>query len=165
MPEWFIPIGITVATLATIIASQALISGSFTLVNEAMKLKLWPNMKVLYPTAHQGQMYIPFMNWFLLGGCITVVLIFRESANMEAAYGLAITIDMLMTTALLTYLMTVQRRGLWLVLGIPLVFLPLEGCFFCIEPYKVYTWRLVYILAFIAAIFGNVDFVQSTTVA
>jgi len=130
MPEWFIPIGITVATLATIIASQALISGAFTLVNEAMKLKLWPNMKVMYPTTHQGQMYIPFMNWFLLGGCITVVLIFREAANMEAAYGLAITIDMLMTTALLTYLMRVQRRAIWLVLGIPLIFLPLEGAFF-----------------------------------
>ncbi len=130
MPDWFIPIGITVTTLATIIASQALISGAFTLVNEAMKLKLWPNMKVLYPTTHQGQMYIPFMNWFLLGGCITVVLIFRESANMEAAYGLAITIDMLMTTALLTYLMRVQRKAIWLVVGIPLVFLPLEGSFF-----------------------------------
>lgn len=130
MPGWFIPIGITVSTLATIIASQALISGVFTLVNEAMKLKLWPNLKVIYPTTHQGQMYLPFMNWFLLAGCILVVLIFRESSNMEAAYGLAITINMLMTTALLTYLMRVQRRAWWLVLGVPLVFLPLEGAFF-----------------------------------
>jgi KUP system potassium uptake protein len=130
MPSWFIPIGITVSTLATIIASQALISGTFTLVNEAMKLKLWPNLKVIYPTTHQGQMYLPFMNWFLLSGCVMVVLIFRESTHMEAAYGLAITINMLMTTALLTYLMRVQRRAWWLVLGIPLVFLPLEGAFF-----------------------------------
>ena len=130
MPKWFIPVGIAVSTLATIIASQALISGCFTLVNEAMKLKLWPNMKVMYPTTHQGQMYIPFMNWFLLAGCVVVVIIFRESTNMEAAYGLAITVNMLMTTALLTYLMRVQRKAIWLVVGIPLIFLPLEGAFF-----------------------------------
>jgi KUP system potassium uptake protein len=130
MPSWFIPIGITVTTLATIIASQALISGVFSLVNEAMKLKLWPNLRVIYPTTHQGQMYLPFMNWFLLSGCVLVVLIFRESSNMEAAYGLAITIDMLMTTTLLTYLMQVQRRPWWLAFGIPIVFFPIEGGFF-----------------------------------
>lgn len=130
MPNWFIPIGITVSTLATIIASQALISGVFTMINEAMKLKLWPNLKVMYPTAHQGQVYLPFMNWFLLLGCIFVVLLFQESKNMEAAYGLAITIDMLMTTILLTYLMYVQRKAWWLVMGIPLIFIPLEGSFF-----------------------------------
>jgi KUP system potassium uptake protein len=65
MPKWFLPVGVAVATMATIIASQALITGCFTLVNEAMKLRLWPNLKVIYPTTHQGQMYIPFMNWFL----------------------------------------------------------------------------------------------------
>jgi len=84
MPEWFLPIGITVASLATIIASQALITGCFTLVNEAMKLRLWPNLKVIYPTTHQGQMYIPGINWFLCAGCITVVMLFQESSNMEA---------------------------------------------------------------------------------
>lgn len=130
MPEWFLPIGITIATLATIIASQALITGCFTLVNEAMKLKLWPNMRVHYPTAHQGQIYIPDINWFIFFGCVAVVLIFRESSNMEAAYGLAITIDMLMTTMLLTYLMYVRKKPPLFVWGIPAVFLSIEGAFF-----------------------------------
>lgn len=130
MPDWFLPIGIAVSTFAAIIASQALITGVFTLVNEAMKLKLWPNIRVMYPSIRQGQIYVPFMNWFLLVGCIIVVLIFRESSNMEAAYGLAITIDMLMTTLLLTFLMRVQQRAWWLIIGIPLIFLPLEGSFF-----------------------------------
>ena len=130
MPAWFLPIGITVATLATIIASQALITGCFTLVNEAMKLRLWPNLKVIYPTTHQGQMYIPGINWFLFFGCIAVVLLFRESGNMEAAYGLAITINMLMTTLLLTYLMYVQRRNPLIIWGIPVVFITIETAFF-----------------------------------
>ncbi len=130
MPEWFLPIGITVATLAAIIASQALISGCFTLVNEAIKLRLWSNLKVIYPTTHRGQMYVPGINWFLLGGCIAVVLLFRESNNMEAAYGLAITINMLMTTLLLTYLMYVQRRPTLVVWGIPAVFVTMETAFF-----------------------------------
>jgi KUP system potassium uptake protein len=130
MPSWFLPIGITVATLATIIASQALITGCFTLVNEAMKLRLWPNLKVIYPTTHQGQMYIPGINWFLLLGCISVVLVFQQSSNMEAAYGLAITINMLMTTLLLTYLMYVQRRNPIITWGIPILFITIETAFF-----------------------------------
>lgn len=130
MPAWFLPIGITVATLATIIASQALITGCFTLVNEAMKLRLWPNLKVIYPTTHQGQMYIPSINWFLFIGCVAVVMLFRESSNMEAAYGLAITINMLMTTLLLTYLMYVQRRNPLVIWGIPILFITIESAFF-----------------------------------
>lgn len=130
MPEWFLPVGISVATLATIIASQALITGCFTLVNEAMKLRLWPNLRVIYPTTQQGQIYIPGINWFLLGGCITVVMIFQKASNMEAAYGLAITIDMLMTTSLLTYLMYVRRKPMLVVWAIPIVFLTIEGAFF-----------------------------------
>ncbi|MDB5228410.1 MAG: potassium transporter Kup, partial [Bacteroidota bacterium] len=110
MPKWFLYIGIAVATIATTIASQALISGCFTLVNEAMKLKLWPNLRIIYPTIMQGQIYIPFINWLLFTGCVAVVLIFRQSSRMEAAYGLAITIDMLMTTSLLTYYFTVKRK-------------------------------------------------------
>ncbi len=136
MPDWWLPFGIAIATLATIIASQALITGCFTLVNEAMKLRLWPNLKVIYPTTHQGQMYIPGINWFLFFGCIAVVLMFHESRNMEAAYGLAITINMLMTTLLLTYLMFVQRRNPLIVWGIPLVFLTIEGTFFVSNLFK-----------------------------
>jgi KUP system potassium uptake protein len=130
MPKWFLPIGISIATLATIIASQALITGCFTLVNEAIKLRLWANLKVIYPTAHQGQIYIPAINWFLFAGCIAVVLIFKESANMEAAYGLAITINMLMTTMLLTYWMYVQRKPAIVVWGIPLILVTIESVFF-----------------------------------
>src|SRR5687768_6808504 len=86
MPESFIPYGIVIATAATVIASQALISGSFTLINEAIRLNLWPKVKVKYPTVLRGQLYIPSLNWLLLAGCIGIVLYFRESANMEHAY-------------------------------------------------------------------------------
>jgi KUP system potassium uptake protein len=130
MPKWFLPIGVAVATMAAIIASQALITGCFTLVNEAMKLRLWPNLKVIYPTNHQGQMYIPFMNWFLFCGCVVVQLIFQESARMDAAYGLAIMINMLMTTALLTYLLYIQRKPLALVIGLGVFLYIVEGAFF-----------------------------------
>jgi KUP system potassium uptake protein len=90
MEAWFQPIGIVIATLAAVIASQALISGSFTLINEAMRLNFWPKVKIKYPTELKGQLYIPSINWLLLLGCIGIVLHFRESSNMEHAYGLAI---------------------------------------------------------------------------
>jgi KUP system potassium uptake protein len=130
MPKWFLPIGVAVATLATIIASQALITGCFTLVNEAMKLRLWTNLKVIYPTNYQGQMYIPFMNWFLFAGCVAVVFIFQESSKMEAAYGLAIIINMLMTTALLTYHLHIQRKPLAMVIFLGVFLYTVELVFF-----------------------------------
>lgn len=100
MPEWFLLYGIGIATLAAIIASQALISGSFTLIAEAVRLNLWPKVKINYPSIQKGQLYVPSMNWILWAGCIVVMLIFKESAKMEAAYGLSITVTMLMTTIL-----------------------------------------------------------------
>jgi KUP system potassium uptake protein len=109
MPSWFVIIGVIIATTAAIIASQALITGSFTLINEAMKLDLWPKMQVNYPTEERGQMYIPGLNWLLWFGCCFVVLYFRESAAMEAAYGLAITLTMLMTTILLGKYLVFKR--------------------------------------------------------
>lgn len=109
MPEWFYIIGITIATSAAIVASQALISGSFTLINEAMRLNFWPKVKVVYPTETRGQLYIPSVNWLLMLGCIGVVMYFRESSNMGAAYGLAIVLTMLMTTTLLNYYMILKR--------------------------------------------------------
>jgi KUP system potassium uptake protein len=102
MPQWFLLIGIGIATIAAIIASQALITGSFTLVSEAIRLNMWPKVRLNYPTDVKGQLYVPSMNRLLLLGCIGVVLYFRRSENMEAAYGLAITITMLMTTLLLS---------------------------------------------------------------
>lgn len=109
MPEWFVFIGIIIATTAAIIASQALISGSFTLINEAMRLNFWPKVKIVYPTETRGQLYIPSINWILMIGCILIVFIFKESSNMGAAYGLAIIITMMMTTALLNYYMILKR--------------------------------------------------------
>lgn len=109
MPDWFLITGIIISTAAAIVASQALISGSFTLINEAIRLNFWPKVKVVYPTDLRGQLYIPSVNWLLMWGCIFVVLYFRESSNMEAAYGLAIVMTMLMTTTLLTYYMRLKR--------------------------------------------------------
>ena len=109
MEDWFQPFGIVIATLAAVIASQALISGSFTLINEAMRLNFWPKVTIKYPTELKGQMYIPSINWLLFLGCVVIVLHFEESSNMEAAYGLAIVLCMIMTTTLLNYYMITKR--------------------------------------------------------
>lgn len=109
MADWFQPIGITIATLAAVIASQALISGSFTLINEAMRLNFWPKVTIKYPTELKGQMYIPSVNWLLFLGCAMIVLHFEESTNMEAAYGLAIVLCMISTTILLNFYMIMKR--------------------------------------------------------
>lgn len=129
MPESFVPYGIIIATIAAVVASQALISGSFTLINEAMRLSLWPKVEVKYPTVLKGQIYIPSLNWLLLAGCIGVVLYFRESANMEAAYGLAIVLCMLMTTTLLNFYMHMKRYNVWLIYGIITMYLTIEFAF------------------------------------
>ncbi len=105
MPDWFLPFGIIIATLAAIIASQALITGSFTLIAEAMRLNLWLKHKVVYPSDSQGQIYVPVINLGLALGCILVTLFFRESSNMEAAYGLSICLTMLMTSILIVFYM------------------------------------------------------------
>lgn len=129
MPEAFIPYGIIIATTAAIIASQALISGSFTLINEAMRLNLWPKVQVKYPTVLRGQLYIPSLNWLLLGGCIMVVLYFKESAGMEGAYGLAIVLCMLMTTTLLNFYMHMKRYNKYFIYFIISVYLIIELSF------------------------------------
>jgi KUP system potassium uptake protein len=130
MPSWFLLFGIGLATVAAVIASQALITGSFTLVAEAIRLNMWPKVKLNYPTDVKGQLYVPSMNRLLLIGCIGVVLFFRESSNMEAAYGLAITLTMLMTTILLTvWLRKIKRVALPLVAMFVLVYGLIEGSF------------------------------------
>jgi KUP system potassium uptake protein len=129
MPEGFLIFGILLATMATIIASQALISGTFTLVNEAMKLKLWPATRVRYPSQVKGQIYIPAINWILMVGCILVVLIFKETTRMEGAYGLAITFDMLMTTSLLVFYFGISRKSTIRAIGMGLLFFSIEGAF------------------------------------
>lgn len=129
VPRAILPFGIALATLAAIIASQALISGSFTLVGEAMRLNFWYRQRVVYPTDFRGQLYIPQVNWLLLAGCIGVVLYFRESKYMEAAYGLSVTLTMMMTTLLLTLYLRVKRIPLPLVYLIIAVFLTIESAF------------------------------------
>jgi KUP system potassium uptake protein len=101
MPSWFLFPGIFISTAAAVIASQALITGSYTLVSEAVSLNFWPRIKVLHPTTIKGQVYIPFVNWLLWVSVCFVVLFFQESSNMEAAYGLSITLTMIMTSMLL----------------------------------------------------------------
>ncbi|MGY2134844.1 KUP/HAK/KT family potassium transporter [Hymenobacter sp. HD11105] len=129
MPNWFLLIGIGIATMAAIIASQALITGSFTLVSEAIRLNMWPKVRLNYPTDLKGQLYVPSMNRMLLLGCIGIVLYFRKSENMEAAYGLAITITMMMTTILLSMWLRVRRVPLPLVALFVLVYGIIEGSF------------------------------------
>lgn len=129
MPEWFLPMGITIATVATIVASQALISGSFTLINEAIRLNFWPKVRIKYPTELRGQLYIPSVNWMLMIGCIAVVLHFRESAKMEAAYGLTIILGMLMSSRLLTYFMRIKRYAPPLIYLFVVVYLVVELAF------------------------------------
>ena len=129
MADWFQPIGIVVATLAAVIASQALISGSFTLINEAMRLNFWPKVKIKYPTELKGQLYIPSINWLLFVGCVMIVLHFEESSNMEAAYGLAIILCMIMTTLLLTYFMILRRVSWYFITPLILIYLAIEISF------------------------------------
>ena len=126
MPQWFLLIGITISTIATVVASQAMITGSFTLINEAIRLNFWPKVKVNYPTDLRGQLYIPSLNWMLLIGCICVVLFFQESSGMEAAYGLAIVLTMAMTTTLLTHYMFIKRYNRIFIILFVLTYITIE---------------------------------------
>jgi KUP system potassium uptake protein len=120
MPQWFILPGIIIATTAAIIASQALISGSFTLISEAMRLNLWPKLRIRYPSETRGQLFIPSINFFMFLGCVGVVFYFRESSKMEAAYGLAIVTTMIATTILFANYLVLHRVKkvlIWIFLG------------------------------------------------
>lgn len=129
MPDWFSFIGVIMATLAAIIASQALISGSFTIISEAISLDLWPNIHIKYPTEIKGQMYIPLINRTLLVLCIFVVLLFQNSSHMEAAYGLAITVTMMMTSVLLFIYLLNKKVSFLFSVPITLFFLTVETGF------------------------------------
>jgi len=129
MPSWFLLYGIGIATVATIIASQALISGSFTLIAEAVRLNLWPKVRINYPTDQKGQLYVPSVNWLLWAGCVGVVLLFKHSDHMEAAYGLSITIAMLMTTLLVSNFLRRKKLPTYIVTIFLVVYLFIEGSF------------------------------------
>ncbi|MEO7311476.1 MAG: KUP/HAK/KT family potassium transporter [Chitinophagaceae bacterium] len=129
MPQWFLGFGIAIATSAAIIASQALISGSFTLISEAMRLNLWPRMKISYPTEARGQLFIPGINTLLFVGCCCIVLYFQKSSKMESAYGLAITLCMISTSILFANYLVLHRVArplIWLFL---ISYLVIEGSF------------------------------------
>jgi len=149
MPEWFLLPGIIVATVAAVIASQALISGSFTLIGEAINLNFWPRVAIKFPTETKGQLYIPSVNWLLWAGCIGVMLYFKESAHMEAAYGLFITVAMLMTTLLLSYYLIYHRHWPFiLVAGIASLFFAVEASFFIANSVKLKeAWMMLIVYA------------------
>ena len=129
MADWFQPVGIVIATLAAVIASQALITGSFTLINEAMRLNFWPKVKIKYPTELKGQLYIPSINWLLFLGCVGIVLHFEQSSNMEHAYGLAIILCMIMTTILLNFYLIMKRVKIYFIIPLITVYLLIEFSF------------------------------------
>ena len=153
VPQWgLIPL-IILATAATIIASQALISGSYTLVSEAVSLNFWPKVRILFPTDQRGQIYVPSINWLLWFGCIAVQLWFRTSEAMTAAYGFSITVAMLMTSILLSqYLRGVKHWAIPVVIFIMLIFLTVEFSFLIANITKllnrlgilVFEWGLIF---------------------
>lgn len=145
MPDWWLVPGIIIATMATFIASQAMITGAFTLVSEAVNLGFWPRIAVKYPTELKGQIYIPSVNWILWAGCMFVLIVFRESSEMEAAYGFFINITMLMTTFLLAYFLEFKLKWpVWLVGTLVALFLLVELSFLSANIVKLSeAWMMV----------------------
>lgn len=136
MPGWFLMPGIIISTAAAIIASQALITGSFTLISEAVHLNFWPRFRIINPTMLKGQVYVPSVNWFLWLACSGVVLLFRNSSHMEAAYGLSITLTMIMTTILLSYFLYQKKVVINLLFILLSVYLSIEGSFLVANLHK-----------------------------
>lgn len=156
MPDWFLPIGIGIATVATVVASQALISGSFTLINEAMRLNFWPKVGIKYPSDEKGQMYIPSINWLLYFGCVAVVLFFREAKNMEAAYGLTIILGMIMSSRLLAFFMRIKKYPKWFLYLFISIYILVEGAFLIalLEKFPKGGYITLLIALFLAGIMG-----------
>ena len=151
LPQWFLLPSIIIATCATIIASQALISGSFTLISEAMNLNFWPRVTVRQPSDLKGQIYIPSINTILWFGCILMVLYFRSSSAMEAAYGFSITVAMMMTTILLNYYLLFKLK--WNQMYVALIigaFAVIESSFFIANVAKIKErWMFLFFELFI----------------
>jgi KUP system potassium uptake protein len=151
MPQWFLIPGIVIATMAAIIASQAMISGSYTLISEAMNLNFWPRIAVRQPTELKGQIYIPSVNAILWIGCILMILYFRSSTHMEAAYGFSISITMLMTTLLMIHYLRYKLK--WnkvFVFAVFLLFATIEISFFIANVAKIKErWMFLFFELFI----------------
>jgi KUP system potassium uptake protein len=129
MPDWFMLTGVIISTTAAVVASQALITGSYTIINEAIRLNFWPKVRIVFPSEFKGQIYIPSVNWILYIACIGVILYFRESTNMEAAYGLTINFNMIMTTILLGFFMMLKRYNMVFILLFCLIYFFIEFSF------------------------------------
>jgi KUP system potassium uptake protein len=151
VPHWFLIPSIVIATLATIIASQALISGSFTLINEAINLNFWPRVSVRQPTETKGQIYIPSVNTILWFGCVLMILYFKESGHMEAAYGFSITVTMLMTTLLMCYFLLYRLHWRKIYVAVfAIVFGTIELSFFIANVAKIKErWMFLFFELFI----------------
>jgi KUP system potassium uptake protein len=151
MPQWFLIPGIIIATLATVIASQALISGSYTLISEAMNLNFWTRVAVRQPSNIKGQIYIPSVNNILWAGCILMIVYFQSSTHMEAAYGFSITIAMMMTTILLCYFLIYRLKwNKFLVFGLLILFATVEISFFIANVAKIKErWMFLFFELFI----------------
>lgn len=153
IPSGLLMYGIIISTLAAIIASQALISGSFTLVSEAIKLNLFPKLHTLYPSSLKGQLYIPAINRILCIVCIGIVLYFRSSEKMEAAYGLAITVTMLMTTILLFNYMLKKKTPIALAVIMLVFFMAFEVSFFLSNVIKFFHGGFVAVIIAFSILF------------
>lgn len=151
MPHWFLFSGVIISTFAAIIASQALISGSFTLINEAVSLNFWPRVSMKNPTNLKGQIYIPSVNTILWVGCVLMILYFKNSSNMEAAYGFSITIAMLMTTVLLNYYMIYIKKFNRIFISVIIaIFAVIEIAFFVANIVKIKErWMFLFFELFI----------------
>ena len=136
MPGWFLFPGVLISTAAAVIASQALITGSYTLISEAVSLNFWPKIKVLHPTTIKGQVYIPFVNWLLWVSVCFVVLYFQESSNMEAAYGLSITITMMMSSLLLIHYLHQKEVNIVILAALSILFGSIETSFLIANLHK-----------------------------
>ena len=152
LPHYLIIPAVILATAAAIIASQALITGSFTIFSEAMSLNFWPFQQIQYPSGLKGQMYIPRINWGLLFFCLIVVFYFKESVHMEAAYGLSITVTMMMTTILLIAWLWRNRVNKIFIAIFALVYLSIEIGFFSANIIKFFEggWITVFLAGFVA---------------
>ena len=151
MPGWFLLPAILIATAATIIASQALITGSYTLISEAMNLNFWPRVVVRQPSDIKGQIYIPSVNIILWIGCVLMIVYFRTSGHMEAAYGFSITVAMMMTTVLLAYFLRYRLKwSAWAVGAVVAVFAVVESSFFIANVAKIKErWMFLFFELFI----------------
>ncbi len=138
MPRWFVGTGVVIAAGASIVASQALISGSFSLINEAVKLETWFRVQILYPSKHRQQIFIPMINHILFVGSVTIVLYFQTSLAMEAVYGMALNFTMLSTTLLLIFFLRKKLHWDWIrIVGITALFLAIEISFLAANVHKL----------------------------